>query len=264
VYSSFTASWDGAQDWERTREAAKRVHSGLAKIALAVVYETWAVPRLPPLTFDGAWPGPWLGSAELWACGALRFAVMLVHFSGHFELVQGMTRLFGYAPPDQMDRPWLAVSPLDFWRRFANNTMRWMMKYVFFPACRLAGREGPAVLAVFAGTALLNVLRWRELCTGPDAVEAAGLRLAFYLAYAVLGLLFLAAEGRSLLGRAARPEPSGARRAALVALNLLLSFLLHAPTDFVAGVTELPPGAVAGEGAAERTAELYRKLLFIP
>jgi D-alanyl-lipoteichoic acid acyltransferase DltB (MBOAT superfamily) len=54
-------------------------------------------------------------------------------FSGYTDVARGSARLFGLRLPENFDRPYLAVSPADFWRRWHMTLSSWLRDYLYFP-----------------------------------------------------------------------------------------------------------------------------------
>ncbi len=80
----------------------------------------------------------------------------------------GLMQALGWQPPECFDRPYLASSPLDFWRRWNRWVGDWVRRYLFAPlALYLARRaktynappasaQAVALLGAFAGMGLLH------------------------------------------------------------------------------------------------------------
>ena len=62
-------------------------------------------------------------------------------FSGYTDVARGSAMLMGIELPENFDRPYLAQSPADFWRRWHMTLSTWLRDYLYFP---LGGsRAGP-------------------------------------------------------------------------------------------------------------------------
>jgi D-alanyl-lipoteichoic acid acyltransferase DltB (MBOAT superfamily) len=60
-------------------------------------------------------------------------------FSGYTDVARGSAKLFGYELPLNFDRPYLATSLQDFWRRWHISLSSWLRDYLYIP---LGGNRG--------------------------------------------------------------------------------------------------------------------------
>jgi alginate O-acetyltransferase complex protein AlgI len=60
-------------------------------------------------------------------------------FSGYTDLAIGLALLLGYQLPQNFNRPYLALSLQDFWRRWHMTLSRWLRDYLYIP---LGGNRG--------------------------------------------------------------------------------------------------------------------------
>lgn len=67
---------------------------------------------------------------------------LLMDFSGYSDMAIGAALLFGIKLPQNFDRPYLARSPSDFWRRWHMSLGTWMREYLYFP---LGGSRGGVI-----------------------------------------------------------------------------------------------------------------------
>jgi alginate O-acetyltransferase complex protein AlgI len=68
------------------------------------------------------------------------FAVQIYcDFSGYTDLAIGLALLLGYQLPQNFNRPYLALSLQDFWRRWHMTLSRWLRDYLYIP---LGGNRG--------------------------------------------------------------------------------------------------------------------------
>lgn len=54
-------------------------------------------------------------------------------FSGYSDMAIGLARIFGFRFPENFDRPYIAQSFTDFWRRWHMSFGRWMREYLYYP-----------------------------------------------------------------------------------------------------------------------------------
>jgi alginate O-acetyltransferase complex protein AlgI len=80
----------------------------------------------------------------LWA-GVLAFCVqILADFSGYTDIARGTAKLFGFDLIENFRHPYLASSPVDFWRRWHISLSTWLRDYVYIP---LGGNRGARLFA---------------------------------------------------------------------------------------------------------------------
>jgi hypothetical protein len=70
------------------------------------------------------------------ALGTLRFMAEYASHSGLASIQIGLMRQIGYRIPERYHYPFLAASPLDFWRRWNAYVSGWLGKYVLLPLTR--------------------------------------------------------------------------------------------------------------------------------
>jgi alginate O-acetyltransferase complex protein AlgI len=72
--------------------------------------------------------------------GVYGYAFQLYNdFSGYTDVARGSAKLFGYELPLNFDRPYLATSLQDFWRRWHISLSSWLRDYLYIP---LGGNRG--------------------------------------------------------------------------------------------------------------------------
>ena len=95
-------------------------------------------------------------SLLLLVVGAVGFAIqILADFSGYTDIARGSARLMGFELMENFNKPYLAISPSDFWRRWHISLSKWFTNYVYIP---LGGsRNGTAfTCAAFMVTMLVS------------------------------------------------------------------------------------------------------------
>ncbi|MCD4812951.1 MBOAT family protein [bacterium] len=66
--------------------------------------------------------------------GLLAFTVQVYFdFSGYSDMAIGLGQMFGFRLPENFNRPYLAISVTDFWRRWHITLSRWFREYVYIP-----------------------------------------------------------------------------------------------------------------------------------
>jgi len=72
-------------------------------------------------------------SAPLLIVGLLLFAIQIYgDFSGYTDIARGYSRLMGFRILLNFDRPYIATSPANFWRRWHISLSNWFTEYVYF------------------------------------------------------------------------------------------------------------------------------------
>ncbi len=79
------------------------------------------------------------GALQAWS-GTIAFAMQIFFdFSGYTDMAIGMALLLGFHFPVNFERPYLAFSITDFWRRWHMTLSRWLRDYLYIP---LGGSRG--------------------------------------------------------------------------------------------------------------------------
>ncbi|HVG59620.1 MAG TPA: MBOAT family O-acyltransferase [Hyalangium sp.] len=66
--------------------------------------------------------------------GALAFTGQIyADFSGYTDIAIGVALLLGFVLPPNFDLPYLATSPIDFWRRWHLSLSTWLRDYLYIP-----------------------------------------------------------------------------------------------------------------------------------
>ena len=55
-------------------------------------------------------------------------------FSGYSDMAIGVSKIIGIDLPENFNMPYLAVSPLDFWRRWHITLSNWLSDYLYYSA----------------------------------------------------------------------------------------------------------------------------------
>jgi alginate O-acetyltransferase complex protein AlgI len=89
------------------------------------------VAVIPDSTFS-----PLIGELDVMASwiGAVAYSIQIYFdFSGYSLMAIGLAKCFGYEFPKNFDRPYLATSISDFWRRWHISLGAWFRDYVYIP-----------------------------------------------------------------------------------------------------------------------------------
>ncbi|MEM7247288.1 MAG: MBOAT family O-acyltransferase [Acidobacteriota bacterium] len=78
-----------------------------------------------------AFDGPRVSVLETWT-GVLAFAAQIYgDFSGYTDMALGLALLLGFRLPENFRLPYLATSPVDFWRRWHVSLSTWLRDYLY-------------------------------------------------------------------------------------------------------------------------------------
>jgi MBOAT, membrane-bound O-acyltransferase family len=124
------------------REGSGLARCGKGALLLTLQAATVGVPELSRALIDGS---SWLPGSRYCLFVALCVVGLCRAFcaqAGTASIQIGLLGLGGYRAPEGYDRPWRAVSPADFWRRWNMYVGAWLRRYVFIPvAYKLARRS---------------------------------------------------------------------------------------------------------------------------
>ena len=74
-----------------------------------------------------------IGFITAWM-GALTYTFQIYFdFSGYSDMAIGLARMMGFKFPENFNRPYIAQSITDFWRRWHISLSRWMKDYLYIP-----------------------------------------------------------------------------------------------------------------------------------
>ena len=74
-----------------------------------------------------------LGFVEAWA-GVIFFTFQIYFdFSGYSDMAIGLARMFGFRLLENFNKPYVATSITDFWRRWHMSLTSWIREYFYFP-----------------------------------------------------------------------------------------------------------------------------------
>ena len=108
-------------------EGLFRIGKGLAKKVL--IADVLRVGMVDPLFSD---PGRFTGP-ELWV-GLYAYTMQIYYdFSAYTDIAIGAGLLFGLRLPENFERPYVAPTITDFWRRWHRTLGLWVRHYIYFP-----------------------------------------------------------------------------------------------------------------------------------
>lgn len=109
------------------------------------------------------------GKAAYWVAALAYTLQIYFDFSGYSDMAIGIGRIFGFHFEENFNRPYLATSVTNFWRRWHISLSGWFRDYVYIP---LGGnRVSPArrilnILIVWALTGLWHGAEWNFVLWG--------------------------------------------------------------------------------------------------
>ncbi len=110
---------------EKTARGLRRFIVGMAKKLLIADI----VGRMVDTIYAGTAP-----DARLAWLGALGYAVQIYFdFSGYSDMAIGIGAVFGFAIPENFERPYTALGLTDFWKRWHISLTTWFRNYLYMP-----------------------------------------------------------------------------------------------------------------------------------
>lgn len=142
---------------------------GLALMAYGL-FKKMVVADTLALYVDRVFAVPEMFSATTCILGAFFFSIQIYcDFSGYSDCARGVARLFGFKLMLNFNRPYLATSFIEFWRRWHISLSTWFKDYLYIP---LGGnRRGFAILIrnvwiVFLVSGLWHGAAWTFIIWG--------------------------------------------------------------------------------------------------
>ena len=112
----------------------------LVMILGGIVKKTVIADELARRVVDPVYSDPGAHSAGELTLAFYAFAAQIYcDFSGYTDMAIGLALLLGYQLPQNFDRPYMALSLRDFWRRWHMTLSRWLRDYLYIP---LGGNRG--------------------------------------------------------------------------------------------------------------------------
>ena len=184
---------------ERAR-GARRSMIGLLFLSAQTLIASW----LQQFVFHR----PWWMTLDGFAAGYLGllvaslggvFAIFLAH-AGLAHLQIGYLRMAGFAVMERYNRPYLATSPADFWRRWNVWLGTWARIYLYLPLARAIGRRTTRLRSLGTISALLGTFLFMGLAhdfvpvlfalNRGSSIQAPFVMTAFFLAAGLLVIIW--------------------------------------------------------------------------
>ena len=106
----------------------------LLMIVAGIVKKTVVADELARRIVDPVYNDPGAHSAGELTLAFYGFAAQIYcDFSGYTDMAIGLALLLGYQLPQNFNRPYLALSLRDFWRRWHMTLSRWLRDYLYIP-----------------------------------------------------------------------------------------------------------------------------------
>jgi D-alanyl-lipoteichoic acid acyltransferase DltB (MBOAT superfamily) len=146
-----------------------RVVSGLRLMLEGLFKKVMIADRLA-VVVDAAYRDPSAHSGLALAIATYFFAFQIYcDFSGYSDIAVGAARVMGFELMTNFNRPYLARSVSDFWRRWHISLSSWFRDYVYIP---LGGNRSPPLrrnlnlLVVFTASGLWHGAKWTFVVWG--------------------------------------------------------------------------------------------------
>ena len=105
----------------------------------------------------------------LWA-GVFAFAIQIyADFSAYTDIARGVAKWFGFDLVKNFERPYLALGPADFWRRWNISLSTWFRDYVYIPlggSRRGKARQAVNIMVTFLVSGLWHGASWNFVLWG--------------------------------------------------------------------------------------------------
>lgn len=106
---------------------------GLSRAILGAFKKLVIADSLAPLVMI-AFDKPAIHSSMTLALGAIFYAFQIyADFSGYSDIAIGLGQMLGFRCVENFDRPYVAKSPSEFWRRWHMSLSTWLRDYIFLP-----------------------------------------------------------------------------------------------------------------------------------
>ena len=125
---------------ERTLDVA-RWRSGFTLIVFGLVKKVAIADNMSPLVdYVFGIEDPSTVPASLILAGTLAFSIQIyADFSGYSDIARGTAKLLGFELCVNFNKPYVAKTPSDFWRRWHISLSQWLRDYLYIP---LGGNRG--------------------------------------------------------------------------------------------------------------------------
>lgn len=131
--------------------------TGILLIAFGIFKKVVISDRLSELAVDSQMDSLSYYGFRMWAFSFLALLQVYADFSSIIDIVRGFGRLLGFNIVDNFDRPYLAESIQDIWRRWHISLVSWLRDFVYTP---IALRTRSVLIS--SAAVILMVGLWHE------------------------------------------------------------------------------------------------------
>jgi D-alanyl-lipoteichoic acid acyltransferase DltB (MBOAT superfamily) len=135
--------------------------TGVLLIALGIFKKVVIADRLSELAVDSGRDSLEYYGARMWAFSLLSLLQVFADFSSIVDIVRGFARLLGFNIIDNFDRPYLADSIQDIWRRWHISLVSWLRDFVYTPIAIKTRSVVAASAAVMLIIGMWHEASWR-------------------------------------------------------------------------------------------------------
>jgi D-alanyl-lipoteichoic acid acyltransferase DltB (MBOAT superfamily) len=129
---------------------AKKSLAGMLEPIVSTVFSADA-----PVGVLATWTGVLAYTSQIYA-----------DFSGYIDIAIGAALLIGIELPANFNLPYLATSPIDFWRRWHITLSSWIHDYLFIPVVRKLRRPYVALLVTWVLVGVWHGAQWAFVVYG--------------------------------------------------------------------------------------------------
>ena len=111
----------------------KSIKIGLAIIAIGIIKKVIVADKIA-VAIDPVFEHGFSGNEWMYLLGIYGFTVQIYcDFSGYTDIAIGTAKILGVRLPRNFERPYLAVSPVDFWKKWHITLSLWLRDYLYIP-----------------------------------------------------------------------------------------------------------------------------------
>jgi len=111
--------------WPRAVAGSQMILLGLTKKLL--IADQMAIIADPVFADAGAY-----SPLTVWSAVIAYSLQIYCDFSGYSDMAIGMSKIIGIDLPENFNMPYLALSPIEFWRRWHITLTKWLRDYLYF------------------------------------------------------------------------------------------------------------------------------------
>jgi D-alanyl-lipoteichoic acid acyltransferase DltB (MBOAT superfamily) len=139
---------------------------GLTLLALGLSKKTIA-DLLAPVAEGIFWDsGAGASPLDCWV-GVLAFTAQIYgDFAGYTDIAIGISLLLGFSLPPNFELPYLARSPVDFWKRWHISLSSWLHDYLYLPIARSSRSAYFSLFITWLLAGLWHGARWNFVAYG--------------------------------------------------------------------------------------------------